>query len=193
MNFFNKISKEEIEKFKPLLDRPIEDVKQELQTLAKNYYESIIVNDPELFNSIVVKLNQYLEFDIVDINEYVNYCLVMASNMILKKICDVESIYIPKDVDLEFRTKYVRDNENHIKHYGLNESEVELLTQYIKEKHDIYCLSHIVDDKLEPKTNIPQELAKTVLINTNYIRNGTIKKSGELFFALDKAFGKHKK
>ena len=53
MNFFNKISKEEIEKFKPLLDRPIEDVKQELQTLAKNYYESIIVNDTELFNSSV--------------------------------------------------------------------------------------------------------------------------------------------
>ena len=117
----------------------------------------------------------------------------MASNMILKKICDVDSIYIPKNVDLEFRTKYVRDNENYIKHYGLNESEVELLTQYIKEKHDIYCLSHIVDDKLKPKTNIPQELAKTVLINTNYIRNGTIKKSGELFFALDKAFGRHKK
>ena len=193
MDFFNDISEEELEKFRPLLDRSIEDVKHELQTLANNYYESIIVNDIELYNSSVAKLKKYLEFDIVDINEYLNYCLVMAGNRILKKICDVNSIYVPKPVELQFRTKYARDNENYIKQYGLDESEVKLLTQYIKEKHNIYCLSLMIDDKLKPKTNIPQELAKTVLINTNYIRNGNIKKNGELFFALDKSFGRHEK
>ena len=197
MDFFNDISEEELEKFRPLLDRSIEDVKHELQTLANNYYESIIVNDIELYNSSVAKLKKYLEFDIVDINEYLNYCLVMAGNRILKKICDVNSIYVPKPVELQFRTKYARDNENYIKQYGLDDNEIELLTQHIKEKHDIYCLSNIlggnVVNELKPKTRISQELAQTVLMNTNYIRGEDIKKRGELFFALDKAFGKHEK
>lgn len=197
MDFFGDISEEEIEKFRPLLDRSIDDVKTELQTLANNYYESIIVNDSELYNSSVAKLKEYLEFDIVDINEYLNYCLVMAGNKILKKICDVDSIYVPNPVDLQFRTKYTRDNENHIKRYGLDESEIELLTQYIKDKHNIHCLTSAIDEnlvnKLKPKTNIPQELAKTVLVNTHYIRNENIKKNGEIFYTLEKAFGKRKK
>ena len=187
---FNKISEDEIEKFKPLLDRPVEDVKQEIQSLANNYYTSIVVNDTELFNSTVGQLKKYLEFDIVDINNYLNYCLVMASNEILKKICDVDSIYVPSNVDLKFNTQYVRKNESYIKQSGLSESEVELLTQYIKEKHDISCLTHAIDDidvnSLKPKTHIPQDLLKNVIVNTNYIRGNEVKKSGETFFALDK-------
>ena len=189
--FGDNITEEEIEKFKPLLDRSIEDVKTELQTIAKNYYESIVVNDAELFNSSVAQLKKYLEFDIIDINEYLNYCLVMASNEILKKICDVDSIYIPRNVDLKFSTKYVRQNENYIKQSGLNDHEVKLLTQYIKEKHDITCLTYAIDDidvnSLKPKTNIPQDLLKNVIVNTNYIRGNEVKKSGEFFFAIDKS------
>ena len=197
MSYFDDVSEEEIEKFRPLLDRSIDDVKTELQTLANNYYESIIVNDTELFNDTVERLNQYLEFDITDINEYLNYCLVSAGNGILKKICDVNSIYVPKSVDLQFRTKYTRDNENYIKRFGLSEADVELLTQYIKEKHEIYCLTTALGgdliNNLKPQTQLPQDLANVTIINTNYIRNEEIKKSGELFFALEKAFGKRAK
>lgn len=194
---FADVTEEEIEKFRPLLDRSVEDVKQELQSLAKNYYESIIVGDVESFNLTVVKLNKYLEFDVTDINEYLNYCLVMASNEILKKICNVESIYVPNYVDLRFRTHYTRENEICIKQLGLSESEIKLLTQYIKEKHDISCLMYAIDNtlvhRLKPKTLISPNLKSTIMIRTNYIRGEEIKKSGELFFALDKAFDVYNK
>ena len=184
------IAEEEIEKYKMLLDKPVEDVKTDIQTLSNNYYKSIVTNDTELFNTTVVDLNKYLGFNIIDINEYLIYCLVIASNGILKKICDVDSAYVPEKVDLQFRTAYTRKNENYIKESGLNDSEVELLTQYIKEKHEIHCLTSAIDDnltnKLKPKTNIPQELKKQIIVNTTYIRGEEIKRSGEIFFALDK-------
>lgn len=190
MRIYRDLTEDEIEKFKPLLDKSVEDVKAELQTLAKNYYESIIVNDTKLFQSTVAELGKYLEYNIRDIDEYVNYCLVVASNMIIKKICDVDSIYVPDNVDLKFRSSYTRRNEDYIKREGLDDNQVELLTQYIKEKHDISCLNSAINEdlvnKLKPKTIIPLELKSSILVSTNYIRNGEIKKSGELFFALDK-------
>ena len=137
-----------------------------------------------------------MEFDIIDINEYLNYCLVIASNDILKKISDVDSVYVPNDVELQFRTSYTRRNEDYIKRCGLDDSEVELITQYVKEKHDINCLVYAIDgnliNKLKPKTNIPKDLAPG-LVSGNYIRNGEIKKNGELFFALDKSFSNYNK
>ena len=196
MTIYDDITEEEIKKFKPLLDRPIEDVKQDLQSLSNNYYKSIVLNDNELFSATVAQIKKYLEFDIVDINEYLNYCLVIASNEILKKICDVDAVYIPNTITLQFRTSYARRNEDYIKQCGLDDSEVELLTQYVKEKHDINCLVYAIDEnlinKLKPKTKIPKDLAPS-LISSNYIRDGQIKKSGELFFALDKAFSNYNK
>lgn len=196
MTIYDDITEEEIKKFKPLLDRPIEDVKQDLQSLSNNYYKSIVLNDNELFSATVAQIKKYLEFDIVDINEYLNYCLVIASNEILKKICDVDAVYIPNTITLQFRTSYARRNEDYIKQCGLDDSEVELLTQYVKEKHDINCLVYAIDEnlinKLKPKTKIPKDLAPS-LVSSNYIRDGQIKKSGELFFALDKAFSNYNK
>ena len=69
MTIYDDITEEEIKKFKPLLDRPIEDVKQDLQSLSINYYKSIVLNDNELFSATVAQIKKYLEFDIVDMVE----------------------------------------------------------------------------------------------------------------------------
>lgn len=194
MVYFDNLTEEEIEQYKPLLDRSTDEVKIELRTLVKDYYNSVINNDIKLYNSSVSKINKYIELDIIDINEYLNYCFVVESNNIIKQLFDTDSVstYNPKKVDLEFRTKYVRQNEQYIKREGLSDSELKLITQYIKEKHDIHCLSLLLDDclitELKPKTVLPNEL-HSIIINTNYMRGETIKKSGELYFALDNRFG----
>lgn len=194
MDFFNDISEEEIEKFRPLLDRPIDEVKTDLQNLASNYYNSIINNNVELYNSTFSRINQYLEFNINEINEYLNYCFVIASNEIMKKLSNSKrcKIYNPAEVDLEFRTHYTKKNEHYLKREGLTDNEIEILSQYIKEKHDITCLSHLLNNedvinKLKPKTILPTGLT-SITINTNYVRGRNIKNSGELYFAFDKLF-----
>ena len=185
---------EEIEKYKPLLDKPVDEVKVDLQNLANNYYTSVITNDVELYNSTTSKLDQYTQFNINEINEYLNYCFVIAANEIIKKLYNSNPnlTYNPVAVDLDFKTHYTKKNEYYIKREGLSDNEVKILSQYIKEKHDIYCLSNIfgkedIINNLKPKTILPNGLT-SLTINTNYIRGRTIKTSGELYFALDKLF-----
>ena len=81
---------------------------------------------------------------------------------------------------------------DYLKREGLTDNEIEILSQYIKEKHDITCLSYLLNNedvinKLKPKTILPTGLT-SVTINTNYVRGRNIKNSGELYFAFDKLF-----
>lgn len=190
-NFYHDITEEEFEYYKPLLENPIEMIKTELQTLASNYYKSILTNDSELYNSTIEDVKKYLQYGLEEINNYWNGCLVIASNEILSNLFDSNiGLYVPPNNDLKFRTLRERQREYLIKKGKLSDDELKLIYEHNKQSHDITCLGYALDPsyhmELKPNVDVVTTSENIFLINANFFANADeeTKMTGEYFFAM---------
>ena len=191
---FDKLPEETIAKYEPILAKPTEQIKEEIETLVADYYKAVIGEDNELINSIVNEINSYIELDVPEFDNYLTYCLLTSINELLVKLYGTDlELYVPKATDLKFTTTKERRAKQYIEEHELTSEDVELIVKHNIEDLEIYSLSFLGYNiaSLKPKTVLPSYLVNEgFLLNTNYVAEHEIETTAKLFYAMDNYFNK---
>lgn len=186
------LAEETIAKYKPILAKPVEETKEEIEQLITDYYRAVIEEDKDSLEKTSEEINSYIELDVPEFNKYLAYCFLTSINEILAKLygADLE-LYVPNPIELEFNTFHERRNKFFIEKDKLTAEEVEQIIQYNIEKTEIYSLSFLGYDLNDFKTKsvLPSSLTeKTVLLNSNYVGKHDIETTAKLFYAMEQRF-----
>lgn len=191
---FKSISEEVIEKYEPLLAKPIDSIKKEIKDLTDGYFKAIIEKDNDSVKAIVNEINSYIELDVPEFNEYLYYCLLNSIQELLSNLYDDDlELYVPSKVDLIFQRQKDKQAKYHIEKSNLTPEEVDLIIKYNIEKNDINCLRDLGYEfnNLKPKTVLPPHLKEEIyLINTNYTAEKHIETVAKFFYTMDSIFDK---
>lgn len=166
------IPKEEMKKYDIILNYSTDELKNKLQELAFNYYNSYLNNDSVAFNEVTEEINKYLELDVPEIESYFKYASIIVINEILKNIYGSDlKLYVPEEPSLIFKTKHDLICESYIKKEELTEDEVELIKQYNIEAMEVHALqmAGIKYYSVEPSIKLPNHLKKSMLLTVNYV------------------------
>ena len=188
VTLYDDLPEETIEKFKPLLARPVEVVKEEIDSLTQDYYKfSIDANEEELVK-VIERINFYLELDVPEVNNYFMFSFINSMNNILRKLyrSDLE-FYLPENPNLYFITKHERQARYFIEKENLTPSEVEDIIEYNIQSSEVHGLASLglAFNSIKPKKKLPIKLAKSVLLNINYTGEHGVETIAKYFYALN--------
>lgn len=187
-NIFDEIPKETIAKYEPILAKPTEQIKEEIESLVNDYYKAVIEKDKASEEATVNELNSYIELDVPEFDNYLTYCLLTSINELLVKLYGTDlELYVPKATDLTFTTSKERQAKYYIEEHELTSEDVELIVKHNVEDLEIYSLSFLGYNitSLKPKTVLPSYLLNEgFLITTNYVAEHEIEATAKLFYAM---------